>query len=34
MKRINEKKRRERLEVIANIAEAIKDGDSFRKVVT
>ena len=32
MKRINEKKRRERLEVIANIAEAIKDGDSFCKV--
>lgn len=32
MKKTNEKKRRERLAVIGNIAEAIKDGDSFRKV--
>ena len=32
MKRINEKKRRERLAVINNIKEALLEGDSFRKV--
>jgi hypothetical protein len=32
MKRINERKRQERLAVINNIAEALRDGDSFRKV--
>ncbi|MBQ7343419.1 MAG: 1-acyl-sn-glycerol-3-phosphate acyltransferase [Clostridia bacterium] len=32
MKRVNEKKRRERLEVIDNIKRALEDGDSFRKV--